>query len=661
MIHCNYQRESGNRFPFFEIIGIDKKGYTNLELFFDLKFYDNEVREGFFISSLIKRDWAAQLQILSEVLNVCEDNDIRAFVDYGTLLGAVRHQGFIPWDDDIDICMLREDYEKFCTIAPRQLCENYKIYNVQNSLHTQSLTRINNNDKIDFTDKHINKYNGFPYVAGIDLFPLDYIPDEEYEDYCKHIDIIINVIKYIKNGEDINVLFGELKLIETFFDVQIDVNDKNILNRLYVILDDYLKKCSKKKTQRVMDVFEWGNNKNKYRNANDYKETVYLQFEKIKVPAPKGYDSILKQLYNDYMTPIIAANTHEYPSFIKQENYLFVQTGSRYGIYQKEDIKTREEYRDITPIEVLEKYKRIINEINNRILIEFEEKQYNNIFDCLQSYQDYLIKIGNIIEYYYDQEIILSEIPSLEELCEIIYNLCCLLEEENMKSFIVEFHSLIMNWKNCVDLMRKLENIKAKKIIAFIFSKKSDWMMYEGLYRELSKIKDNRCLAILVPSYVRNNDGTIGELIEFNECIDDCTFEDFEQIEALGLGIDLAITSDSFENYNLAETIYPGAYVNCLQKIVKKIVHIPTYKIMDYDDELYPMVYMSRHFITVPGVVEADYVVVNSKSLKERYIEKLIDFTGDKTWLQKVKSYDNDINKTVEIIEDISRLDGETV
>ena len=74
----------------------------------------DEVRCGYYIPAMMKKTWANALEILSEIDRVCTKYNIKYFADWGTFLGTVRHGGYIPWDDDMDICMKREDYRKFC-------------------------------------------------------------------------------------------------------------------------------------------------------------------------------------------------------------------------------------------------------------------------------------------------------------------------------------------------------------------------------------------------------------------------------------------------------------------------------------------------------------------------------------------------------------------
>ena len=91
------------------------------KLEFSADYFKTEVRDGFEVSSMMKRAWAAQMEVLHVVADVCNKNEIRYFADFGTLLGAVRHKGMIPWDDDIDICVVREEYNRLIEILPLSL------------------------------------------------------------------------------------------------------------------------------------------------------------------------------------------------------------------------------------------------------------------------------------------------------------------------------------------------------------------------------------------------------------------------------------------------------------------------------------------------------------------------------------------------------------
>lgn len=96
-----------------------KRGGAGLK--FDNDFFNTEVREGFEISSMMKRAWAAQMEVFQVVSDICNRNGIRYFADFGTLLGAVRHKGMIPWDDDIDISLMRDEYNELIRILPGEL------------------------------------------------------------------------------------------------------------------------------------------------------------------------------------------------------------------------------------------------------------------------------------------------------------------------------------------------------------------------------------------------------------------------------------------------------------------------------------------------------------------------------------------------------------
>lgn len=144
---------------------------------FSKSYFEDEVRDGFYVPSMMKSAWAAQLEILEDIDKVCKKYNLQYFAEWGTLLGAIRHGGFVPWDDDMDICMKRKDYDIFTKVAPKEMSEWYAFLNFEHSDEQDYkcddfLTRLYNGNRIRVDKPFLDKFHGFPYVAGMDIFPL---------------------------------------------------------------------------------------------------------------------------------------------------------------------------------------------------------------------------------------------------------------------------------------------------------------------------------------------------------------------------------------------------------------------------------------------------------------------------------------------------------
>ena len=141
-------------------------------------FLDEEVRCGYLVNHEMKKAWAVMLDLLAEFDRVCKKHNIRYFASGGTMLGAVRHKGFIPWDDDIDVMMERTDYEKLCKVGPSEFKHPYFLQNKYTDPECPDImSKLRNSETTAFFG--VEEHGFMKYNKGIfmDIFPLDKIPD----------------------------------------------------------------------------------------------------------------------------------------------------------------------------------------------------------------------------------------------------------------------------------------------------------------------------------------------------------------------------------------------------------------------------------------------------------------------------------------------------
>lgn len=291
--------------------------------YFPKDYFQGETRDGFYIEPMMKCAWAAEIEVLEVVAEICKKHNIRYFADFGTLLGAVRHNGFIPWDDDMDISMFREDYERFLRIAPAELPEGWHVHSIyDNPFHNQLHAVVKNTDKIDYSPEHLRRFHGCPYSVGLDLYPLDILAPTAEEDQaiCELLKILMHTVQLYEGDPDqVIELLPEIEILCNF---KLD-QDKNPKNQLLLLADQYCQLYNH--TGNDMISFYASHADPDYLldlSASWYRDQILLPFETTAIMAPAGYDQILRANYGDYMTPVRGTQAHEYPFWKKQEQIL---------------------------------------------------------------------------------------------------------------------------------------------------------------------------------------------------------------------------------------------------------------------------------------------------------------------------------------------------
>jgi lipopolysaccharide cholinephosphotransferase len=253
-----------------------------------------------------------ELDLLYQLQQICEKYGIKYCASGGTILGAVRHKGFIPWDDDIDIMMMRDQYEELCKHAD----DFKKPYFFQNAyrdagyLYGHAQLRNSNTTAVLKLHEHSNK----PYNQGIfiDIFPIDAIPDSEDErkNQASRVEKYRNMAKKQYNAaeaKDSENASLKRKIAHPIF---------KVLNRIYPYMNFYKKfedecrKYNSKNTKLVSKLCLKSDDKKLYQDRTDFDSFVMMDFEMLKIPVPSSYDRLLRYKYGDYMKFVRGQNYH---------------------------------------------------------------------------------------------------------------------------------------------------------------------------------------------------------------------------------------------------------------------------------------------------------------------------------------------------------------
>lgn len=243
---------------------------------------------------------ATELDILSTVASFCESHKINWFLDAGTLLGAARHKGFIPWDDDIDIAMLRADYDRFIALASKGLPEGYSLHTYDNTQGYSAMfakvyrdgTRF---DTLETLDSHCEQgifIDIFPYDL-LDADPLVERRQRRGAKWWQSISYLYHSAEIVVPHRGIlgSIEAGACRLAHHL--VQIFTSRETIQKRF----DSLIQRVELNDDDIVLEL-AWPNIKG-YR-VGDLLPVSSLTFEGLMFPVPRNWGQYLDQMYGDW-------------------------------------------------------------------------------------------------------------------------------------------------------------------------------------------------------------------------------------------------------------------------------------------------------------------------------------------------------------------------
>ena len=255
-------------------------------------FFKEEERCGFFITEKRKKIWAVLLDMLIKFDSVCKKNGLTYYLIDGSLLGAIRHKGFIPWDDDIDVTMPRVDYDKLQTLSKEFLYPYFLQTPYTDSGYFYSFLKIRNSNTTGLNEAF--KYQGFNQGLFLDIFPLDDVIDvEKGED-------VYNTIRElcISNSAFMRLSNPNYKGVELdYLRKRASIDPLNTYEKIHSLATQFNRK-------KAGYVSHWALTLYPYSKIvwckDDFDKVIYWEFEGRQFPIPIGFDRTLKITYGDY-------------------------------------------------------------------------------------------------------------------------------------------------------------------------------------------------------------------------------------------------------------------------------------------------------------------------------------------------------------------------
>lgn len=608
-------------------------------------YFEDEVREGFYITGAMKRAWAAQLEVLEEIDKVCKKHNIRWFADCGTLLGAIRHGGYIPWDDDLDICMLRPDYIKFNQVAKQDLPEEFVVLNLNNTEepYLEYLTRVTNGHRLNFDSDYLEKYHDCPYATGIDIFALDYVAeDAEEEKERKALATLIMATgdEIEEDNSNVDDYRDVLNQIEELCLVEFDYT-KCIKQQLFQAGEKIFSLYAGKGGSHVALMPYWVYFDNHLYPTEYFNTTVMVPFEITKLPAPAAYDGVLQIEYGDYMKIVKSGGIHDYPFFINQENYL-KELISPYPFeyhFSKDDLNLSYRQKKEKPYEAAMQLAGLMEEAHGAFLQVTAGGQYTEAVQLLSVCQESAIQVGNLLEERLGEGV--TPVAILEQYCELLYQIGELIGQAAEQESAIDIADLEQVLAEITESFRLcVEQSVPKKRVLFLTYKSDNWRAFDSVWRKEKEEAGTQVTVVPVPYYLRDAQGAVKEVYyEGAKYPDYLQVQNYQTYDIEKRHPDIIFIQSPYDSYNYTVSVAPQYYTSVIKNYTDKLIYIPWFKADVPSKENQKARKVMDYYCRMPGVVHADMTIVQSEVMRQAYIDYLTEFAGEDTreiWESKI-------------------------
>lgn len=620
---------------------------------FDIDFFRDEVRNGFYIPTAIKQAWAATLEVLSEIDRICLKHNITYYADWGTLLGAVRHGGFVPWDDDLDICMKRDDYVRFRAVADNELPKRYVFHDYERKdSHWEFLARVVNNDKMCFEEDYLLEHHNFPWLAGVDIFLKDYLYPDAEKERCRDKEVLrlYTIAQAVLKG-DVNKQAISAALNEISKRYRISLPEKNksmeVAVELYRLAEQQMAIVKPDETDHIGQIFPWviKNGPDAGEDKELYERTIRLPFENTTIPVPACYNKVLSGRYGNYNEIRKVWTGHSYPFFEGQRAEMEKIMGQAIPGFRFDKQMLRRPETDrtaslkTTSRECVEALKGLLAQASSAA----RDNDLSSLLGFLTDAQRLAVDLGTFMETVKaeDNPHTVEVIKALEVFCESVWQDNQDIETGGNNQLLRSFEAL--DGVNDA-VVRNIENMKE---ILFLPVGSKEWSGFQKAYEDALKEENTEVWIIPLPllkkDYFGNvsmTDQEIEKALGKDSYQKILTLTDWRTYDFSLHCPDRVYIQNPYDDVNPCLTVPPGFYVEKIRKYCTEIIFIPFARTGEFGRKNTNDIYNMKHYVAAPGVICADQVIVQSDNIREQYINCLSDFAGKDTrqhWEMKIQ------------------------
>ena len=607
----------------------------------DDSYLEDEIRDGFYIPSMTKRTWAMELTVLDLIDSICSKHNITYFADWGTYLGAIRHKGFVPWDDDLDICMHRNELNKFLAVAKEELPEGYSVMSFHNNDYSwKFIYNIVPNDHMCFTPEYLKSHYSFPYIVAIDIFIIDNISDDDSIEQSRN-----EQVKRLLNEAD------KISLSE-----QSEPDKLNKMRALYDEAEKLLQLENEHDTERVVQKVPWGVYHNRTYDKSDFINAVRVPFEMTSVPVPLCFNKILSSKYGNFMNIVFGGGGHNYPYYIGQKKALKEDFDypATYKFSESDLLSNEKDYSASLKVIAAEMKEYLADsvEIIHEILLNKDSGlSYEDIITYLSELQNNIVSFGTLTESIKGEDC--NTVKLLEQYLEVIYKVAKYVQkfdegisyEASAENKYAECDEEVKDTFASISEAIDSEIVNRRSVL-FLPVKAKHFSSMRMAYEMEAATPDTDVYVMPLPYYYKEYDGSFKDEmhIDTEEFIKaNIPVTDYSRFDLSLLCPEKIYINSAYDEYNMAVSVDTRFYARNVKKYTEKLIYIPYFKLMEFDRANYPCWYNMQYYCTVPGVVMADKVYVQSENTRKVYIDKLNEWVGDEKytdiWEQKIDVY----------------------